>query len=251
MKDFSFQGKVYLGTRLAGGLPGPLRWVGDAPVCTVTLATESETRKESYSGQRVSSAVLNKGNDAQVALTLNWANGDNLALGLYGSKVTVAAGSVTSEFMPAGLGVGDTVALARGDISALVVTDSTGVPLTLVAGTNYAIDNAKAGTINILSLGAFVQPFKASYSAGASVNVAMFTVAAPERYLLLDGINTIDGTPVKVRLYRTKFNPASSLPLINESFGTLELTGQALFDSEAAIDPALGGFGKIEMPGGS
>ena len=58
MQDFSFQGKLYLGNRLPGGRPGALRWVGDAPKCDLTLKTETETRKESYSGNRLTSAVL-------------------------------------------------------------------------------------------------------------------------------------------------------------------------------------------------
>ena len=68
MQDFSFQGKLYLGNRLPGGRPGALRWVGDAPKCDLTLKTETETRKESYSGNRLTSAVLQKGKDI---LTLN------------------------------------------------------------------------------------------------------------------------------------------------------------------------------------
>jgi hypothetical protein len=62
MQSFSFQGKVYLGTRLAGGKPGALIWVGDAPKCDVSLQTEAEDQKESYSGNRLTSARLQKGN---------------------------------------------------------------------------------------------------------------------------------------------------------------------------------------------
>lgn len=85
MRDFSFQGKVYLGARLTGGLPGALRWVGDAPVCNVSLATTTDKRKESYSGQRLTSAVLDTGKEATIAMTLNWAEAKNLVLGLYGT----------------------------------------------------------------------------------------------------------------------------------------------------------------------
>lgn len=247
MQDFSFQGKVYLGARLTGGKPGALRWVGDAPKCDVSFATESETRKESYSGQRLTSARLRKGNEVTIAMTLNWAEAKNLALGLYGSELAVSSGSVSNESLPAGLAVGDVVALAHGGISALVVTDSTGSPVTLTLGTHYSIESANGGVIKILSLGSLVQPFKAAYTHTASADVTMFTSAPPERYLFLDGINTLDNSPVKVRLYRVQFDPAATLPLINESFGTLEFTGAVLYDSEAAADAALGGFGKIEL----
>ena len=248
MQDFSFQGKVYLGTRLAGGIAGALRWVGDASKCDVSLKTDSETRKESYSGNRLPTARLQKGNDATIALTLNWANADNLVLGLYGTKAAVAGGSATGETLPDDLVVGDIITLDHGGVSALVITDSTGSPLTLTAGTDYELISANGGMVEIKNLGSYVQPFKAAYTHTASSDVTMFTAPPPERYLLLDGVNTLDNSPVKLRLYRTQFDPASTIPLINDGFGTLELAGTVLYDAEAAADDTLGGFGKIELP---
>jgi hypothetical protein len=248
MQDFSFQGKVYLGARLSGGKPGALRWVGDAPKCDVALATDSESRKESYSGNRLTSAYLQKGTDVTISLTLNWANADNLVLGLYGTALEVTAGSVTDEALPSGLVAGDFVTLDHGGVSALVITDSAGTPATLVADTDYRLDSANGGTVEILNVGTYVQPFKAAYSHTASADVTMFTSAPPERYLMLDGVNTVDNSPVRLRLYRVRFNPLSTLPLINESFGQIELTGAVMYDSEAAADDTLGGFGKIEQP---
>lgn len=247
MKDFSFQGKVRLGERVAGGKPGKLRWVGDAPVCTVELSTTSENRTESYSGNRLTSATLQTAKEANLSLTLNWADGDNLALGMYGAVTNVAAGSVTGELLPTGLVAGDEVVLANGGVSALVITDSAVTPAT-VPPANYSLESADGGVVKFLNVGAFVQPFKAAYSRRASVDVTMFTESPPERYLYLDGINTVDGARVLVDLYRVKFNPATSIPLINEGFGQLELTGVVLFDSEAAADTALGGFGRIRQP---
>ena len=247
MKDFSFQCKVYLGARLAGGKPGALRWVGDAPRCDVSLSTDSETRRESYSGQRLVSARLQRGSEATVAMTLNWATLENLALGLYGVVNTVAAGTVTAEVLPSGLIAGDVVALEHGGVSSLVVTDSAGTPATLVENTNYALDSENGGMVRIINPGSFVQPFKAAYSHTQSQDVTMFATKPPERYLLLDGINTLDGSPVKVRLYRLQFDPASTIPMINESFGQIELTGAALYDDEASLDAELGGFGRIEQ----
>jgi len=90
--------------------------------------------------------------------------------------------------------------------------------------------------------------FNAAMPSTASSDVTMFTVAPPERYLFLDGINTVDNSPVRLRLYRVKFDPAATIPLINEGFGALELSGAVLYDSEAAADATLGGFGKIELP---
>lgn len=248
MKDFSFQGKIYLGTRLTGGLPGALTWVGDAPACNVAMSTTNEDRTESYSGNRLQSARLRTASNAELTLTLNYFDANTLALGLYATVTSVAAGNATDEVLPSDLAEGDTVALANPGVSSVVITDSTGSPLTLTADTDYVVDSADAGLIRILNLGAYVQPFKASYSYGAAQSAAMFTADPPERYFLLDGINTVSGERVVAHLYRVQFNPSSSIPLINDSFGQLELSGAALFDPEAALDDDLGGFGKFVLP---
>ena len=248
MKDFSFQGKVFFAKRLAGSKRGAMRFVGDAPKCDLALATDEETRNESFSGQRNQSAVLQKGKTATLSLTLNEADIDNLALSFYGQPAIIAAGSVTNEVAPAALVVGDYIATNKPGISALVVTDSTGSPLTLVLGTHYRIDSADAGTIEILNLGAFVQPLKLAYSHIATVDLAMFTSTPAEFWLYLDGVNTIDDSKVQMDLYRVKSKPASNLSMINEGFGSLELECSILYDIDAAADAALGGFGRIRQP---
>ncbi|MBW8849694.1 MAG: hypothetical protein JF600_02830 [Xanthomonadales bacterium] len=248
MQDFSFQGKLYLGNRLPGGRPGALRWVGDAPKCDLTLKTETETRKESYSGNRLTSAVLQKGKEAELTVAINWADIDNLLLGLYASKASIAAGTVTGEAFPAGLAPNDVIALDHTTISQFVLTDGNAAPATLVANTHYRIESIRAGLIKLLNLATFVQPLRAAYRYGARTSVAMLTTSAPERFLYLDGTNSIDNAPVQVRLYRVQFNPVSNLGLINESFGQFELTASVLFDAEAAADPLLGGFGRLDLP---
>lgn len=248
MKDFSFQGKIYLGTRLSGGKPGKLAWVGDAPACNVTLTTNSEDRTESYSGNRLQSARLRTSSTAELSLTLNYFDANTLALGLYANVSTVAGGNATAEPLPAGLVAGDVVVLDNPRVSSVVIEDSAGTPATLTEGTHYAIDSADGGVIRILDTASFTQPFTADYTYAGGQSAAMFTADPPERYFLLDGINTIDGSRVLAHLYRVQFNPANSIPLINDSFGQLELSGAALFDSEAALDAELGGFGKFVLP---
>lgn len=249
MKDFSLQGKVWLGTTLGTGKPGPMRWVGDVPLLNVQVETDEEERTESWSGSRGTSAVLKKATKVTGGLTLNEALALNLALALHGSVASVAAGTATAEAFPTGLVAGDVVALDNGDISALVVTDNAGSPATLVAGTDYAIESAKGGLVKILNVGSYLQPFKAAYSFGAQQRIAMLTAQAPEKYLLFVGVNTLDNTPVRLRLYRTRFKPVEELGLINDSFGELALSFDCLIDAVNVADPLLGGFGRLEYLG--
>jgi hypothetical protein len=253
MKDFSFQGKVYLGTRQSNGKPGALQWVDDASVLQIKLAADVSTRQESYSGNRLPSARLSKSKSATLTLTLSAFLANNLALGLYGQSSDVAGGSITSgqDLMPAGLQVGDVVALKYGNVSAFTLKDSaSGSPASLDLGTDYEIESAAGGLIKLLNVTGFTQPFDPAYTYADGTNLAMFTQPAPERYLLLDGVNTVEGdsSPVRVELYRVVFDPISTLDLISDDFGTLELTGSVLYDSTNAADANLGGFGKLLLP---
>lgn len=250
MKDFSLQGIAYLGDRQTNGKPGALRDVGDASVLQAQFTADVSTRNESRSGNRLPSARLAKAKGCTVTLTLNEANADNLALGLYGTPATVASGSATDEESATGLAVGDLIALDHGNISALTATDSAGSPVTLDADTDYEIVSAAGGIVKILNIGAYVQPFKWSYSYAAGINLAMFTQQAPERYLVFDGKNTVEGdsSVVRAEFYRVVFDPLSALDLISADFGTVELKGSVLYDDVNAADSNLGGFGRLGLP---
>lgn len=248
MKDFSFNGKVYVGTRLASGKPGVLQWVDDASQLQIKLSTDTEERQESYSGNRLTSVRLQKAKKAEFSLTLNAFSKLNLALALYSTPVDIVAGSFTDEVLPTGLVAGDIVALDHRDVSNVVVKDSAGSPVTLVAGTDYSIESAPAGLIKILDVGTYTQPFKANGDYAAGIRMPMFTGTIPERYILLDGINTVDGSRARVALFRAVFDPASQLDMLTDALSSLQLSGSVLYDSTNAADSNLGGFGRIELP---
>lgn len=252
MRDFSLQGKVYLASRMANGKPGAMRWVHDAGLLNISANVTSENRQESYSGNKLTSATLGQATEVTFNLTLRHGTGKNLAVGLYGKLNEVEAGSKTDEPLPDPLVLGDMVVLDRGNISTLVINDSEATPASLVEGTDYRIESVPGGVIEILSdLSGFTPPFTADYEFGASTDITMFTARPPIRYLMLDGINTVDdsGDRVRVRLYRLKFDPVSQLDLINESFGEIALSGTALADPLSEPDPQLGPFGRFELLG--
>lgn len=246
MKDFALQGKIWLGQNI-GGKPQAMNWCGDAKL-SVKASAKEETRKESYSGKRNTSATMATGTEVTFTLTLYHATKRNLALGLYGGVNEVSSGSATDEVLPAGLVAGDSVILDRGDISSLVIEDNAGTPVTLTLNTHYKINDAIGGVVDILDPAALTQPFSASYDYGASTDVTMFTEQPPVRYLMMTGQNTIDGSSEKIRLrlYRCKFNPVSQLELISEKMAEMELTGTCLLDSDNEANTALGGFGRFE-----
>lgn len=245
---FSFQGKIHLAIRQANGKPGVLAWVNDSALCEIQLESSIEEKTESYSGNRMVAARMSKGKKANITLQLETLNASALALALYSSVTTIAPGTVTAEPFPALVAVGDTVMLDKPGVTNVVITDSTATPKTLVLDTDYRVDSPGNGLVKILGIGTYTQPFKAAYSYAGGINLAMFTQPVPERYLVLDGINTVTNERVRTSLFRVQFDPTDSIPLINDGFGKLTLKGSVLYDAVNASNTILGGFGRIEMP---
>lgn len=247
MSLFSFQGKVFAGERLSNGKPGKLTWCGNVPACTLQLATESTNKTESFSGNRLQYGRLQRGKTATLNMTFDEWLPENIALAIWASILDVTGGSVTGETFPDGLVAGDRVKLDHPFVSALAITDSAGSPVTLPT-TDYNLESANAGLIELLDVGALTQPFKAAYTYANRQSFTMFTDAPPERFVLIDGINTETNEPVIVSLYRTKFDPVSDLSFINDEYGSFQLTGSVLYDVVNAADANLGGFGRIDQP---
>lgn len=241
---FSGQGKLFMAARDSQGAPGPFRFVGNVPTLSVELSTEQSDKRESTSGQRLLLKRLLTSKDANVSLTLDEFTARNLALGLYGTDATIVPGSVTDEEFPDALVAGDFVRLDQQQVSTVVISDQN--PTVLTEGTNYRIESAEHGSIEILDPTTFTQPFTADYDYDGGVNVTMFTVPPPVRFMRFEGLNTAeDNSPVLVELYNVQLSPIANLGLINEEFGELAITGAALFDSVRADDSDFGPFGRI------
>lgn len=250
MPYFSGQGKAYVATAV-GGAPGAFRFLNNVSALALQLETQVLEHKESTSGQRLTDLRLAQGNNAKFSITLEEFDKKNVALALRGADSQIMSGSVTNEIFPAALIAGDIVRLAKQKVSALVITDSAGAPATLTLGTHYEITSADHGTVKILNVAAFTQPFKAAYSHAAVDNINLLTQGISDRWIKFDGLNTADsGTPnrpVMIEIYRAVFDPVSQLDLISDTVMQLQLNGSALYDSTKANDAVLGAFGRIVL----
>lgn len=246
-KLFSLQGKIYTAVRDANGVPGERIWLGNVSAGTLALSVEKSDKNESFSGSRGKYGSLIKSKGATLNLTLDELSLEGLAIALQANPATIALASVTGETVPvASLAVGDEIQLDKGFISSLVITKD---PSTvLVEGTDYEIVSASRGVIKVLSMTNFSGTVTADYSSAASYAIALFSaVAAPERYVYFDGVNTVTDDGILLDLYRVQFDPASEVPLINEDWGGFSLSGSVLIDSTRISDPELGGFGRMQL----
>ena len=243
---FSGQGRVYLAPATAG-VPGAFRYVGNCPVLNVALETDVLEHKESTSGQRLTDLRIIRGKSSKFNFTIEEFNKDNLALACYGAASSISGSTVSAQTFPTVV-VGDYVELTHPDVSSLVITDSAGTPATATLGTHYEITSAKHGTVKILSLGSFTQPFKAAYSYATRTNINMLTQGFADRWVKFDGLNTVDSNrPVLIDLYKVNFDPAGQQDWINDDIMKCELAGGVLYDSTKEADTVLGQFGRIQL----
>lgn len=241
---YSLQGRVSFGKRNSDGSLGPVAWAQNVSALELTMTVDTTDLKESHSGQRLVDCKFTTGKSMTTKLTLYGLKVDHLVKALWATLYAVTAGTASSEAAPMGLAVGDIVQLDHRHVSAVTGVDSTGTPVTLVAGTHYNVLSAAAGQIEIVSLTGITQPLLFSYSYSDSNALALLTTRPDDHYLIFDGKDTEGGASVYVEIPRHYIKPASSLPLINnDGLGTLEMEGEALYDGTNVNFP----FGKLEF----
>lgn len=239
---FSGQGKVLVAERNGSGNPLAFRHLGNCSAVALSFETDKFEHKESQSGQRQLDQIILREKRANFSVTMENFTAKNLALAFYGDEATIAASTVTGEVLPT-LAVGDFARLAHQDVSSVVVKDSAGSPATLVANTDYRVASAKHGTIEILGLASYTQPFKADYSYAQVANVRGLTAALPERWFRIELLNTADNNrAVLVEVYRVLLDPIAQADLLSDELLQMALTGNALYDSVRADDTQLGPF---------
>jgi hypothetical protein len=250
MPGFSGQGKVLIGTRQSNGLPGVLRWIGNASVFRVAQNEDTVERQESYTGNRLPNRRLTRSRGGEITITFDEFNKENMAIALLGQNSLVAAGSAVTNFnFPTGAVVGDSLILPAKNVSAVAVRDSTGSPKTLPPG-QYELD-AFSGTITLLDLttGApYVQPFKADYTPGAVNVIGAFKLLSTEVYIRMDGVNTDDNSRVICDVFRTRLSPSRQMDLINNDFNDFEVAGSVLADLTRSAGSAGGQFYSLTLP---
>lgn len=242
------QGGVYtrpFGTTGNGGW----EWLGDMSTLTFGGTDETASHKESYSGQKSKVRSFSIGGDRTLKGTIHQIDPDRLAQQLRGTVSEIVAGSVTGELFPNPVAVGDVIKLDKPyNVSDLVITDSSGTPVTLDPEHYDAF--LEHGSIELLSLPTtpgLTQPFKAAYKQAGARQVAFFNAAPKLIQLRYEGINLAENNePVIVEFYKVSTAPLQELALITSGN---DLAGMN-FDAECLADPSrpangpLGRFGR-------
>lgn len=254
LEYFSGQAKIYAGQRRSNGMPGPLRWVGDALM--EFGFTPNETKfKENFTGQRGDGLVLPGDTEANLTVTFLQFNNENFAMASRGEEVAQDVDPVTGRVIAEALpNVGEFLSLQAFNVSAVTVTDSTGSPKTLVADTNYRL-HAKSGDVEILDLttgGPYVAPLLAGLTPGAVDFIRMMSGSAREYWIKAVGVNTVPGATFKnfvAEFYRWSPPPSESLSLIQDGQSRLEspIAGSVIADTTKTASDEFGYYGRLAM----
>lgn len=167
---------------------------------------------------------------------------------LYATQSTITGGSIAATAFDKALAVvGDVLPLpgAKVKVTTLVVTDSTGSPVTAVLGTNYEAD-PDAGVIRILSLTGLTQPLKASFTEGAATANNIFQTVPANQGLRFKGINLANNAAIEVvDIPKIQISPAAQWTLLNSGndVNKYEITFEILNDGTNLVY----GFGRNKM----
>lgn len=185
--------------------------------------------------------------------TIDQVKGDVLAMAFGGETTTVTSGATftagAATTFPTALAVGDTVPIPGGycNLSSLTITDSTGSPVTLTAGTHYTADLI-AGTITILNLTSITQPLKAAGEENDAFDVtSIATETKQERWMIFKGININDSNKyVVLQLHRASFDPvAVQVKNAGNDYSTFSFEPTLLSDDNAPMSSSFGKYGRL------
>lgn len=251
MSYFSFQGKVYAGTKDNSGQPNELYFLGNAPEVVISFETTTIDHKESTSCSRLTDLQLETEQRVNLRVVLEELLPKNLQLALRSTLVAITGSTVTNEQIGPDTGLVTTYSpygrTKFADISTVVLTDSaTPIPSTLVLDTDYQITSADYGLIKWLSVAGDTQPYLIDYAYASQSIYPFFNTAQLSYYLVFDLCNTADSNAkFRLELYKVQLQPANEFAIINDEIGRLELDGAALYDADLGADANFGNFGRL------
>lgn len=251
MPGFSGVGKVSLFARNVNGSRGLGRFIGNCPNFEISFSPDSVERASSMDTSRGPLRRMTKTTQATLSITCDEFSKANMAQFVFGRvDPLVGSGNVAATSFPTGAVVGSTLAMPDKNVTAVVITDSSGSPKTLVAGVNYELD-AFAGTITILDLttGApFVQPFRYAYTRGTVDVISGLVVPDAEIWVTMAGTNADSGERGVLDAYRCRFNPAENIRFINDDYNDFVITGSVLQDATKTAGAVGGNYFAFTVP---
>ncbi|MFN0185121.1 MAG: hypothetical protein ACKVQR_15010 [Aquabacterium sp.] len=216
--------------------------LGEAPVFKLSTESPVAEMKTSRDSARGTAYRMAQSKAANLEIQLRTLNDYNLSLITGGVWTDVAGGSQVVDWVaPTGLVLNQVIRLPARNVSTVSVKDSSGTPKTLPSG-QYELD-ALGGTLKLLDIttgGAYVQPFKVTYTPGAVAVLGGLKAPDADFLVQLNGTNAYNGERGIFEGFKFRFAQEGEADWISEEFGTWTLRGSLLLDT-ARLSNSAGG----------
>lgn len=216
---------------------GQFRHLGNVDSLEINTQSKVLEKKSSMDGTRATYAQVVTGTDAEITIKLAELDLDNYALAILGSKVAapqVENATVTAAQVAGGGNIALDMWFDLGFIDP-TVTDVKQGSVTLVAGTDYIVDQL-AGLIKFPSSGAALATAPALWdgSVPALANLsAIYGLQTPMIFghlLYRSAPNQVSGIKTRVDCWNANVQPQGNLQLIAETWGEVTLKGKLQLD---------------------
>lgn len=259
MGKFQGAGEISIAKRnlLTGKPSTAFRSLGCVDVFDPKFTIEKGTphiERCSGQGQIDYQGIKSRGGSLDLTFT-EW-NMNNIIFMFNGTKVAASGEETTDEdeVLPEGIEAGDSWHLgADGDVTHqaitgdLGITDAASPAAPLVEGTHYLLDRVY-GTLKFIDVDGFTQPFvvPAGYGYTNKASAVIFTAPTDEYFIRVNSKNVAQSLAKGiVELYRGKFDPPASVPLINDDFTSFAISATLYQDQDRANDSEYGQFGRV------
>jgi len=179
-----------------------------------------------------------------VELELYGVTRDMLAVALNATTALSTAGTVTAELLPT-VAEGEVVYLRNPLATNIVLTDSTGAPVTLIKDTHYTTASEPTNRIVFKNVTGLVQPFKAAYSFAAAGSMAPSQTLIKKSLVYAGKSNKTDAAGYNNhQLYIPKiaWTLGNALELMSQKPSSVQLKGSVELAFELINNPRFKGF---------
>jgi len=250
---FSGQGVCLAADTDSQGNPLGFDPLGNVSGLAINITVSNFEHKESQTGQRGVDKRIQ--NELKASMTVNMESfiPGNMAIALRATSQKKAGATVTAEASKVYLG--KVMPFKYAKVSAVTIKKAAA---TLVAYTpgddpgdwDYML-NSDSGSVmwatTPYTVGlADADPVTIDYTYAAQSVVEPLTVAAPEKFLRFEGLNTADDfKPVIVEVFRWAPDPLRTLDLINENLAAMSSESSILMDARRPVGESK--FFRVKM----
>ena len=241
---YSGAGQFYMGERGEDGRPTCLHAVGNVSEATLSFDIQTDDHRSSQDCGRSVDFRNTTEIAANMALTLESLNSDNLALAMYGQNETLAAGTTSENINFQELGCWYPLEHVGLDAATPATVD------TLTEDTDFEVDYT-GGLVRLLpDGGGAIGELPVEYAHPEQQRIEGLTnTTPPERFLRFVGLNTAaDCTPVVIDVYRVSVGPLTNLPLINTDIAQMPVSLGILLDPTRTTGSPYFTVRKLDVP---